>query len=293
MSARRVSGGSDNRCSRPHHGRWLCRDVTTESVRSVPHCEQGNCSLSGFNSASAGSASKWANPFAPTAQSCRQPSDQNVAAKFARSEGTRTRGGSLEKYPLAGRTTQRAARSGVTPRPRSRVPRFSIRLGQELVACVAMPPTRPRKASCRTAEGGGRRPAFTEGCRTAILDHQERRLVPIAAGPTDPRAALCEDDLDCETDSAPFMRGISPPPTADYGWQAGRPGRDVPASTARARTARSVQRRSGSWRRCRAARSACSGSSPLPSAAADQSVQSSRIGCAFTLPSPSRPASGF
>jgi hypothetical protein len=27
------------------------------------------------------------------------------------------------------------------------------------------------------AEGGGRRPAFTEGCRTAILDHQERRLV--------------------------------------------------------------------------------------------------------------------
>ena len=112
---RQAPVASDNRYSRPHHGRWLCRDVTTESVRSVPHCEQGNCSLSGFNSASAGSASKWANPFAPTAQSCRQPSDQNVAAKFARSEGTRTRGRSLEKYPLAGRTTQRAARSGVTP----------------------------------------------------------------------------------------------------------------------------------------------------------------------------------
>src|SRR5207344_334095 len=27
------------------------------------------------------------------------------------------------------------------------------------------------------AEGGGRRPAFTEGCRTAILEHQERWLV--------------------------------------------------------------------------------------------------------------------
>ena len=36
---------------------------------------------------------------------------------------------------------------------------------------------------------------------------------PAAAGPTDPRAALCEDDLDSGTDSAPFMRGFSPPPT--------------------------------------------------------------------------------
>ena len=37
---------------------------------------------------------------------------------------------------------------------------------------------------------------------------------PVAAGPPDPRAALCEDDLDSGTDSAPFMRGFSPPPTA-------------------------------------------------------------------------------
>ena len=29
----------------------------------------------------------------------------------------------------------------------------------------------------------------------------------------DPRAALCEDYLDFGTDSAPFMRGFSPPPT--------------------------------------------------------------------------------
>src|SRR5207344_334092 len=36
---------------------------------------------------------------------------------------------------------------------------------------------------------------------------------PVAAGPPDPRAALCEDDLDTGTDSAPFMRGFSPPPT--------------------------------------------------------------------------------
>ena len=36
---------------------------------------------------------------------------------------------------------------------------------------------------------------------------------PVAAGPPDPRAALCEDDLDSGTDSAPFMRGFSPPPT--------------------------------------------------------------------------------
>ena len=109
-------------CASDHHGCGLSREVITKSVRSMPHCEQRKCSLSGFPSASAGSASKWANPFALTAQSCRQPSDQNVAAKFARSEGTRTRVRSLEKYPLASRTTQRAARSGVTPRPRSRVP---------------------------------------------------------------------------------------------------------------------------------------------------------------------------
>ena len=36
---------------------------------------------------------------------------------------------------------------------------------------------------------------------------------PVAAGPPDPRAALCEDDLYSGTDSAPFMRGFSPPPT--------------------------------------------------------------------------------
>ena len=36
---------------------------------------------------------------------------------------------------------------------------------------------------------------------------------PVTAGPPDPRAALCEDDLDSGTDSAPFMRGFSPPPT--------------------------------------------------------------------------------
>jgi hypothetical protein len=36
---------------------------------------------------------------------------------------------------------------------------------------------------------------------------------PVAAGPPDPRAALCEDDLDSGTDSAPSMRGFSPPPT--------------------------------------------------------------------------------
>src|ERR1700727_248379 len=40
---------------------------------------------------------------------------------------------------------------------------------------------------------------------------------PIAAGPTDPRAALYEDDLDSGTDSAPFMRGFSPPPTLGVG----------------------------------------------------------------------------
>ena len=34
-----------------------------------------------------------------------------------------------------------------------------------------------------------------------------------AAGPTDPRAVLCEDDIGPGTDSAPFMRGFSPPPT--------------------------------------------------------------------------------
>ena len=38
---------------------------------------------------------------------------------------------------------------------------------------------------------------------------------PVTAGPRDPRAALCEDDLDSGTDSAPFMRGFSPPPTAE------------------------------------------------------------------------------
>ena len=31
---------------------------------------------------------------------------------------------------------------------------------------------------------------------------------PVAAGPPDPRAALCEDDLYSGTDSAPFMRGF-------------------------------------------------------------------------------------
>ena len=36
---------------------------------------------------------------------------------------------------------------------------------------------------------------------------------PVAAVPTGPRAALCEDDLDSGTDCAPFMRGFSPPPT--------------------------------------------------------------------------------
>ena len=40
---------------------------------------------------------------------------------------------------------------------------------------------------------------------------------PVAAGPPDPRAALCEDDLDSGTDSAPFMRGFSPPPTVGCG----------------------------------------------------------------------------
>src|SRR5215472_2225954 len=38
---------------------------------------------------------------------------------------------------------------------------------------------------------------------------------PLAAGPTDPRAALCKDDLGSGTDSAPFMRGFSPPPTGE------------------------------------------------------------------------------
>ena len=40
---------------------------------------------------------------------------------------------------------------------------------------------------------------------------------PIAAGPTDPRADPCQDDLDSGTDSAPFMRGFSPPPTDPEG----------------------------------------------------------------------------
>src|SRR6516162_9262386 len=38
----------------------------------------------------------------------------------------------------------------------------------------------------------------------------------LAAGPIDPRAALCEDDIDTGTDSAPFMCGFSPPPTAQH-----------------------------------------------------------------------------
>ena len=42
---------------------------------------------------------------------------------------------------------------------------------------------------------------------------------PVAAGPPDPRAALCEDDLDSGTDSAPFMRGFSPPPTEGGRWR--------------------------------------------------------------------------
>jgi hypothetical protein len=37
---------------------------------------------------------------------------------------------------------------------------------------------------------------------------------PVAAGPPDPTTALCEDYLYSGTDSAPFMRGFSPPPTA-------------------------------------------------------------------------------
>ena len=36
---------------------------------------------------------------------------------------------------------------------------------------------------------------------------------PVAAGPPDPRTALCEDHIDSVTVSAPFMRGFSPPPT--------------------------------------------------------------------------------
>src|SRR6476619_5970129 len=36
---------------------------------------------------------------------------------------------------------------------------------------------------------------------------------PVAAGPPDPTTALCEDYLYSGTDSAPFMRGFSPPPT--------------------------------------------------------------------------------
>jgi hypothetical protein len=38
--------------------------------------------------------------------------------------------------------------------------------------------------------------------------------LPVAAGPTDRRAALCKDNLDAGTDCAPFMRGFSPPPTS-------------------------------------------------------------------------------
>src|SRR6516225_7854866 len=63
------------------------------------------------------------------------------------------------------------------------------------------------------AEGGGRRPAFTEGCRTAILDHQKQRLVPIAAAPIEPGAAPSDNEVGTETDSSPFTRGFLPPPT--------------------------------------------------------------------------------
>ena len=39
--------------------------------------------------------------------------------------------------------------------------------------------------------------------------------------PTGPRAALCEDYLDSGTDSAPFMRGFSPPPTLHHAQREG------------------------------------------------------------------------
>jgi hypothetical protein len=63
---------------------------------------------------------------------------------------------------------------GVHPRIR-----FAAR-DQPLLAIVRSDANGCSVALCQRRQppkGGGRRPAFTEGCRTAILEHQERRLV--------------------------------------------------------------------------------------------------------------------
>ena len=92
-------------------------------------------------------------------ESCRQPSDQNVAAKFARSEGTRTRGRSLEKYSLASRSPAGGAVRGhptaPEPRPETGQAKRGLRRGTRL-ACRhwvrRVPASQDRASRCRARE---------------------------------------------------------------------------------------------------------------------------------------------
>ena len=111
------------------------------------------------------------------------PTVQELADRYLAEHATRKRERSaVEDASLLRQIILPAVDGGVNPRKSGDDRKSGTR--------IAAPDRPPGRLSIRckrlfggplstpsAAEGGGRRPAFTEGCRTVILDHQERRLV--------------------------------------------------------------------------------------------------------------------